>query len=158
VHQRPQPADDREFFFLPYLVIGLGLGARAPTSGRLRMAAPSGHQSGSWQENVARPHASCGARYRVGSAHTPTINQHVYGGGTHAPILPGVIQMVGSPGTWIYAKCAIRISHSGCWLATEEVDTFCAVSGSERVDPRVVVPKPPAAPHPSSPQPSSSNH
>lgn len=126
MHQRPQPADDREFFFFFFCPtfcyrIRSG-GARAHAR-----AATYGYALWSSERFVARkcgtPYPSC-ARYRVGSPHTPH-NQHVYGGGTHSPILPGVIRLVGSPGTWIYAKCALRISHSGCWLATEEVD-YCA--------------------------------
>jgi len=75
VHQRPQPADDREFFFFfcPTFCYRIRSGgarahARAATYGYAlwsseRFVAP----------NCGTPYPSC-ARYQVGSPHTPTIN------------------------------------------------------------------------------------
>jgi hypothetical protein len=121
------------------------LGARARATGGY---VPSSHQSSSWRKTVPRTSPRAQAQGTKSEAPTPTKSMCT--AGAH------IIRFFRASYNWsvrpvrgYMRKCAIRISHSGCWfwLATEEVD-YCAVSGSERMDPRAVVPQPPTLPPP----------
>jgi hypothetical protein len=93
------------FFFLALpFVIGLGLASfwgRAPAQRAATYPLVIRAARGAKPWHAPSPRAQ--AQGTKSEVPTPTTSMCT-GGGTHHPVLPGVIQLVGSPGTWIYAK------------------------------------------------------